>query len=150
MDTDKPVAEDTTNTWAIDRLTSGLDQISQAGFGVPFAFEPPHYKASARDYRLFATKFATTYQRDYTADVPTPSDYAVGQFFPYIIDYDYYGQRILPENLGNIDYNIDQATVVHTAQDILTNADYAKVVRDGIVSFFFPSANWTAGVADTY
>jgi uncharacterized protein YdaL len=27
--------------------------------------------------------------------------------------------------------------VVYTAQDILTNADYARVVRDGFASFFF-------------
>ena len=141
--TDKPVAEDTTNTWATSRLTTGLKEISQAGFGVPFAFEPPHYKASARDYRIFATKFAKTYQRMfyYTADVPTASDYAVGQFFPYVIDKDYYNQKVLPENLGNIEYDIHTidptSTVVYTAQDILTNADYAKVVRDGFGAFFF-------------
>jgi uncharacterized protein YdaL len=140
---DQPVAEDTTNTWATNRVNTGLRQISQAGFGVPFAFEAPHYKASARDYRIFATKFAKTYQRAfyYTADVPTTGDYAVGQFFPYTIDKDYYNQRVLPENLGNIEYAIPlidpTSTVIYTAQDILTNADYAKVVRDGFGAFFF-------------
>ena len=67
-------------------------------------------------------------------------DLWAGQFFPYVIERDYYGQRILPENLGNIEYIVPSdptSNVVYTADDILTNADYAKVVRDGFGSFFF-------------
>jgi uncharacterized protein YdaL len=65
----------------------------------------------------------------------------VGQFYPYVIGKDYYGQRVLPENLGNIEYDIrtiDPTSFYnYTADDIITNAKYAKAVRDGFASFFF-------------
>jgi len=68
-------------------------------------------------------------------------DFAVGQFFPYIIESDYYGQRVLPENLGNIEYDISYidptSNVVYTWQDLLLNAQYARIIRDGFASFFF-------------
>jgi uncharacterized protein YdaL len=81
----------------------------------------------------------------YTSDTPdfkaaVGPDLAVGQFFPYIIDQDYYGQRVLPENLGNFEYTLPgdpTANVVYTGKDILTNAQYALAVRDGFGSFFF-------------
>lgn len=67
--------------------------------------------------------------------------FAVGQFFPYEIYSDYYGQRIIPENLGNIEYNICNidpfSCLTYTWQDIYLNAQYAWVVRDGFASFFF-------------
>ena len=91
----------------------------------------------------------TTWQRAvyYTATTPnlsptaTNRDYAVGQFFPYVINKDYYNQRILPENLGNIEYDIrdidPSSNFNYTWQDLKLNAENAKVVRDGFASFFF-------------
>jgi uncharacterized protein YdaL len=93
--------------------------------------------------------FSSTYQRAvyYTSTTPalnvtTPArDFAVGQFFPYIIKSDYYGQRVIPENMGNIEYDIhtiDPASNFnYTAQDLCTNASYATVIRDSFASFFF-------------
>jgi uncharacterized protein YdaL len=46
---------------------------------------------------------------------------------------DYYGQTVIPEDLGNLQYSKPAESV----EDILANADAAKVVRGGFASFFF-------------
>ena len=141
-----PVAEDSTS-WTLGRVDTGLTELAANGYRV-FAWETPHYQASAVASRAFAQRFGTTYQRVvyYTADQPklsaaTARDYAVGQIFPYVVRSDHYGQRVLPENLGNIEYDISAidptSNYNYTAQDIVTNAKYAKAVRDGFASFFF-------------
>jgi uncharacterized protein YdaL len=150
--------------WTRDRMVAGLAALQGNGYP-PFAWEVPHYHASPTAYRVFPEFFATTFQRAvyYTSENPdlNPSnptrDIWAGQFYPYIINHDHYGQRILPENLGNIEYDISDidptSDVVYTYQDLLTNADYALVVRDGFGSFFFhpfwvePSLG-TPGLAD--
>ena len=142
-----PVAEDST-TWARGRLQLGQFELWVNGYGVPQTWEAPHYQSSPLAMKAVPPLFDTTYQRAvyYTSDTPkltaaTSKDFAVGQFFPYIINKDYYGQRVLPENLGNIEYDISAidptSNVVYTWQDLKTNADYALVVRDGFASFFF-------------
>lgn len=144
--TDAPVAEDSIN-WALGRMRAGLDELRGNGY-TPVAWEMPHYQGSANAYRAAPQLFSTTYQRVvyYTADkpnftAPIGRDLAVGQFYPYVIQKDYYGQRILPENLGNFEYDLSwmdpNSNVVYTWQDILTNAEYALTVRDGFGSFFF-------------
>ena len=126
------------------RLNNGLNDITLSGYSA-YAWETPHYHASPVASRVFPERFRTAYQRAvyFTNDTGSLAngEYAAGQFFPYIIERDYYGQRILPENLGNIEYDISaidpSSNVVYTAQDIITNAEYALVVRDGFGSFFF-------------
>jgi uncharacterized protein YdaL len=141
-----PVAEDST-TWTLDRLNTGLHELSANGYNV-FAWETPHYEASATASRAFVQKFPKTYQRVvyFTADKPnffasTGKDFAVGQIFPYEIHKDYYGQRVLPESLGNIEYDISTidptSNYNYTAQDIITNAKFGMAVRDGTASWFF-------------
>jgi uncharacterized protein YdaL len=138
-----PTSPDT-QAEALRRLDAGIAELTSIGY-TAFAWETPHYHASPAMSRAVPLRFPTAYQRAvyYTDDAGSLAngEYAVGQFFPYIIERDYYGQRILPENLGNIEYDISaidpSSNVVYTAQDILTNADYARVVRDGFASFFF-------------
>jgi uncharacterized protein YdaL len=141
-----PVAEDST-AWALGRLNAGLQELTSNGY-TPVAWETPHYHASPLSSKAVPQAFNTTYQRVvyFTADKPslTPGvnkDFAVGQIFPYVIKKDHYGQRILPENLGNIEYDISNidptSNFNYTWQDILTNAQYALTVRDGYASFFF-------------
>lgn len=141
-----PVAEDST-AWALGRLQAGMAEFKNNGY-TPFAWETPHYQASPLATKAVPQVFKTTYQRAvyYTSDTPNftlaqGKDFEVGQFFPYIIKQDYYGQRVLPENLGNIEYNISAidptSNVVYTWQDLYLNAQYALVVRDGFASFFF-------------
>ena len=142
----QPVPEDSTQ-WALNRLDTGLGELRDNGYRV-VAWETPHYEASATCSRAFTQRFDTTYQRVvyFTADkpdffAPVAKDFAVGQIFPYPVTTDYYGQRIVPEDLGNIEYDISTidptSNYNYTAQDIITNAKYAKVVRDGFASFFF-------------
>ena len=144
----RPVNEDSTQ-WAAGRLSAGLLELQLNGY-TPFAWEAPHYQSSPLAIKAVPQYFKNTYQRVvyYTSDNPqtltasTPGhDFSVGQFFPYIINSDYYGQRVIPENLGNVEYNIcstdPSSCLTYTAQDILTNANYALVVRDGFASFFF-------------
>jgi uncharacterized protein YdaL len=141
-----PVPEDST-AWALGRMMAGLRDMRALGYN-PVAWEAPHYHTSATAARASTQLFATTYQRVvyYTADRPnfwaaTAKDFSVGQFYPYAIQRDYYGQRVLPENLGNIEYDIrtidPTSNYNYTADDIILNARYAKTVRDGFASFFF-------------
>ena len=141
-----PVAEDST-AWAMGRLQSGLNELTSNGY-TPFAWEAPHYQSSPLSILAVPQVFKTTYQRAvyYTSNTPQLAasqgrDYAVGQFFPYVIKKDYYGQQVLPENLGNIEYDIraidPTSYITYTWQDIHLNAQYAWMVRDGFASFFF-------------
>ena len=144
--TNSPVAEDST-AWALGRLSAGLAELSRNGY-TPVAWETPHYHASALASKAIAQVFDTTYQRVvyFTAEQPNfkpgpDKDFAMGQIFPYVINKDYYGQRIIPESLGNIQYANNTMESVsnfnYTWQDIVTNAAYGKTVRDGFASFFF-------------
>ena len=54
----------------------------------------------------------------------------------YVIERDIYGLRVLPENLGNLQYYQFGVEEELTAQDVVRNAEYARVVRDGFASFF--------------
>ena len=144
----RPVNEDSTQ-WAAGRLSAGLLELQLNGY-FPFAWEAPHYQSSPLAIKAVPKYFKNTYQRVvyYTSDNPqtlnatTPGhDFSVGQFFPYIIQKDYYNQRVIPENLGNVEYNIcsidPSSCLTYNVSDILTNANYALVVRDGFASFFF-------------
>ena len=142
----KPVPEDS-SAWAKGRLAAGLKQLKDAGY-TPIAWETPHYHASPLSSKVVPSLFSNTWQRVvyFTADKPNlfagvGKDFAVGQIFPYVVNKDYYGQRVWPENLGNIEYDIREIDPTsfynYTWQDIVTNADYALAVRDGFASFFF-------------
>lgn len=137
-----PVPEDSPEYTTLRVLAGKADLIAN-GYN-PVAWETPHYQASAKSMRAIPTIYPKTYQRAvyYTADepdfnAPVGKDFAVGQFFPYVIQRDYYGQKVIPENLGNFEYKIDDTSIVYTWEDIRTNAEYALVVRDGFGSFFF-------------
>ncbi|TWO71610.1 DUF2334 domain-containing protein [Caenimonas sedimenti] len=142
----RPVPEDSTS-WALGRLNAGLRDMRANGYN-PVAWETPHYHASPLASKAVPQVFGTTYQRVvyFTADkpnffAPVGKDFSVGQIFPYVIGKDYYGQRVLPENLGNIEYDISTidptSNYNYTADDLITNARYALAVRDGFASFFF-------------
>jgi uncharacterized protein YdaL len=142
----QPFPEDSA-TWVLGRLNQGLADLKAHGY-TPIAWEAPHYHTSAITARTAPQLFTTTYQRVvyYTADKPNfwasvAKDFSVGQYYPYVIRKDYYGQYVLPENLGNIEYDISTidptSNYNYTADDLITNAKYAKAVRDGFASFFF-------------
>jgi uncharacterized protein YdaL len=130
-------------------LDRGIAELAGSGY-TAFAFETPHYQASPNAYRAMAEKFSKVYERAvyYTSDTPNLNttapdrDFAVGQFFPYVIARDWYGRRVLPENLGNLEYSLVEidpsSSLVYGVDDIVGNARVLRnVVRNGIASFFF-------------
>ncbi len=124
----------------MDRVAKGRALILHAGL-TPFAFEVPHYQASPLAYRAIARLYPVSYQEvSYYSDdrgrlgegTALPESWNT-QYFPFVIRRDYYGQVVIPENLGDLQYSAP----TETADDILRNADYAKAVRGGYASFFF-------------
>lgn len=136
--------------WAQSRITNGRSEMISSGY-TPYVWETPHYQASPNAYAAVTGRFTARYERSvyYTATTPRlnlPSadpnrDFLAGQFFPYLIVKDHYGHRVLPENIGNIEYDLSEfdptSNLVYTWQDLKMNAEYALVVRDGFASFFF-------------
>jgi uncharacterized protein YdaL len=108
----RPVDEDSVQ-WAEDRMTNGLLEFTANGYKI-VGWAAPQYQVSPKAAAATAATFPTTFQRAvyYTATNPqlgtgaANQDFSAGQFFLYIINSDYYGQRIIPENLGSIQYNI--------------------------------------------
>ncbi len=145
--TNSPVAEDSV-AWALGRIDAGQAEMAASGF-TTVAWTTPQYQASAATYRALAQRGRPLSEQVsyFTADHPnfdpnSPThDQLAAQFFPYIIDKDYYGNRVLPESLGAIQYDISNidpfSNQVYTWQTIRDNAAYHKVVRDGFASFYF-------------
>lgn len=142
----QPLPEDSI-AFTTDRIQAGRNDLSSNGYE-PVAWETPHYQASALSMKAVPAIYAKTYQRAvyYTADAPDfnaakGKDFSVGQFFPYMIKRDHYGQKVIPENLGNFEYDLSAtfggSNLVYSWQDIQKNAEYAMAVRDGFGSFFF-------------
>jgi uncharacterized protein YdaL len=140
----KPVAEDSV-PWAANRIQTGLDVFASVGIE-PYVWETPHYQGSPNSYAALGADKAR-YERSfyYTStnpqlnlDVNDPErDFSTGQFFPFIIESDHYGQKVLPENLGNFVYDIGQDSRTVLWDELYENAKYALVVRDGFASFYF-------------
>ena len=132
-----PAAE--TPRWVLGRLAHGIAELDAAGLR-PDYFEMPHYKASPLAYRLVPIAFARTYQRaayfstdlSDIADHPKLAKEQLEQQYPYIIHRDYYGQYIVPENIGYLYYSGAESSV----DDLLHKARAMTVVRDGIASLF--------------
>ena len=144
----RPLPKDSLRDWR-SYIDAGIKELTGAGY-TAFAFEPPHYRASPRAYRAVAERFRVAYERAhyYTSDSPvldpnsSVRDFAVGQFFPYPIQRDWYGRKVLPENLGNIEYDISEidpsSNLNYGWEELARNAEVLQaVVRDGTASFFF-------------
>lgn len=132
----RPVPEDSAD-WARGRVKAALAELQRAGLSTDI-WETPHYAASATDYKVFAAMFKATTQRIiYFPHSPQPKPgsgqvpYFAGQFFPYLIYRDVYGQKVIPENLGNV------TPGVRLPADMIRAARKNLVVRDGWASAFF-------------
>jgi len=137
--------ENGSTAWSTNRMDQGLKELNNAGF-TPFAWEAPHYQSSSFSIKSNVAMYKKVYGRVvyYTADIPDLKgtsgvyDYAVGQVFPYVIYNDYYGQYVIPENLGNIEHKVICSYCTdYLPSDLILNAKYALTVRDGYASFFF-------------
>ena len=76
----------------------------------------------------------------YTADLSVKYDASQlpnGQFYPYEIFGDSYGQRIIPENVGNVQsFMNEQVFKVLTVDGMIANMKRNRVLRDSWASFF--------------
>lgn len=121
--------------WARERAARGREVLEASGI-LPFAFEAPHYAASATDYVAIKDVYPVHWGRViYFPD--RISGRFVGQFYPYVIYRDAYGQKVLPENLGNVEPQDWMGYPRSLPRDIIRRAEKARVVRDGFASFFF-------------
>ena len=112
------------------RLKMGLEECWKNNI-YPLIWETPHYAASQVDYRAIATFFSTAMEQRLAFD-----NLEYSQYFPYIIEHDLYGQKILPENLGYIPLDSNRAAEQSAVDDLLKNAKAQLAVRDGFASAF--------------
>ncbi len=137
---DEAVAEDSVS-WVRARIERGQAIMNRSGLPTNL-YEMPHYLGSPISYRAAATLFPYTYQR-VSYHVPDDQDtLAEGQssiyemqFFPYMIYRDHFGQVVVPENIGNLQYT----PPIQTPDFLLRNAAYGLTVRDGVASLFVHS-----------
>ncbi|MBT2118500.1 polysaccharide deacetylase family protein [Dyella sp. LX-66] len=142
---DAPPAEDSA-LWTQGRIVKGLMDFAAAGFLAPTIFEPPHYAASAVDYKVINSLFSARYDRGLYAGGWCPNgacgtgtpDYTkiYGQFFPYLVR-DIYGTVVIGEQLGNVETQAFNNNPARFPADILASANVNTVVQDSVQSFFF-------------
>ena len=128
-----PVPEDSV-AWVNDRIDRGLSELSACGLS-PVAWEVPHYVASALDYVEFGRRFDLNSGRILYFSSSTPD--FLGQFYPYPIEQDIYGQRVMPENLGNVEPLPFFDYPARLPADIVNAAEKNRVVRDAWASSYF-------------
>ncbi|MCX6133666.1 MAG: DUF2334 domain-containing protein [Ignavibacteriales bacterium] len=128
----KPIAKQTAEEIA-QKLESGIQEFMKNGL-YPLVWETPHYTGSFTLYQTVAKYFSTAMEQRLSFE-----DFDCSQSFPYVINSDWFGQRIYPENLGYVPLNPDKAVSDTYIQDILRNAKANLNVRDGFASCFFHS-----------
>jgi uncharacterized protein YdaL len=149
---DGPVTGDTT-AWATGRITSSKADWLLAGLTTPTIFEPPHYAASAVDYKVFQSVYGTRYDRglyfpgNLTGGVADATK-LMGQYFPYAVR-DVYGSAVIPENLGNIEPEPFNNHPARLPADLIGTAKSNLAVRDGSASFFYHPYLGTAYLQQT-
>lgn len=147
-----PVPEDS-RKWAQSRVSAARRELKRSGLAA-VGWSTPHYAASAIDYEVFGVSFAVTIQRVLyfegsgsvgggfhrgraQQEAISGDRRFAGQFFPYVIQRDIYGQKIVPENLGNVDLPTLNGATFRQPADLIRVARKQKVVRDGWASAFF-------------
>ena len=128
--TNSPV-KNLTQTDIARKLDMGIQEFMKNGL-YPLAWETPHYAAPFVVYRTVATYFSTAIEQRLSIE-----DFDYGQYFPYIIKKDLFGQTIYPENLGYIPLDPDKVRSEEYVRDKISYAKTNLAVRDGFASCFF-------------
>ena len=128
------------SSWAAGRVQAGRSLFGKAGLSQPAIWETPHYFASAADYAGIGTIYSTRYEREIFPSglLGGSLDYGhiFGQFFPYVV-HDAYGEKVIPENLGNYEPVETNNNPPRLPADIIHNAQVNLAVTQGVASFFF-------------
>jgi uncharacterized protein YdaL len=132
-------ADGDSRTWANTRIAAAIGELSCVRLPRPTLFEVPHYAASAAAYAAIADRFAARYDRGLyfsgaLAGGVIDHGRSVSQAFPYVVR-DVHGSVVIPENLGH-----HAASGARDGEDvarIVAAARRARIVRDGVGSFFF-------------
>ncbi|NGY57919.1 DUF2334 domain-containing protein [Lentzea sp. NEAU-D13] len=142
---DGPVPGDSA-AWMQGRINSASTAFALAGFPKPTIFEPPHYAASAVDYRVIQQNFGKRYDRGLYFGGYCPGgacgtgnpqyDKIYGQYFPYLVR-DVYGSVVAPEAVGNVEPEPFNNHPARLPADLVKTAQQLKVVDDGVASFFY-------------
>ena len=128
--TNKPIKDE--NEASISRkIDLGIQEFMKNGL-YPVIWETPHYTASILLYKTIAKYFSTCMEQRLAIE-----DFDHSQYFPYIINRDLYGQRIIPENLGYVPLDPDKKISEKAVQEIITGAKSNLAVRDGFAACFF-------------
>ncbi len=127
--------------WATTRTLTGQSLFTAAGLSAPTIWETPHYFASAADYAGIDSVYATRYERELfvggqLSGQPLNYSHIFGQFFPYLVN-DVYGEKIIPENLGNYEPVESNNVPPRLPADIIHYAQLNLAVTQGVASFFF-------------
>ena len=128
----QPLPEDS-KPWVQGRLDAAQRELKRSHLNA-VAWETPHYAASELDYQVFAANFPLTMQRVLYFD---HEGRIAGQFYPYLIHRDIYGQKVVPENIGNVEPVQWFNYPAHLPADMIRAAKKARVVRDGWANGYF-------------
>ena len=126
---------------AKDRILAGKAILNNLGLNA-FCWEAPHYMAGPNHYRgikeIYPVQYARVLYYPFENSNDTTKKYKfIGQFFPYMIQKDLYGYRIIPENIHNIEDAPNAGYRPLFPSDTIRFAQKLKVVRDGVASFFY-------------
>jgi uncharacterized protein YdaL len=127
-----PLEEDS-DDWIAERVLAAKTAVAHASLTTTNIWETPHYLASARDNHYFATQFLATIGRVHYFNEANLA-YHAEQFYPYIIQHDDYGFKVIPENLGCIS---PSAQHPRTVDDLILTAQKNLVVRDAWASMYY-------------
>lgn len=117
--------------WNLGRITYFIDNPQ----GEPSYWSEEMLKQlQARQGNPLVSDAQRHYFQNYTNEYDS---YKLGQLFPYEIYGDYYGQRVIPESLGNVTPKHLGGGVERTVDDILADAKRNRVLRDTWASVFF-------------
>ena len=128
--TNKPI-KDESEASISRKIELGIQEFMKNGL-YPMIWETPHYTASFLLYKTISKYFSTAMEQRLAIE-----DFDHSQYFPYIINKDLYGQRIIPENLGYVPLDPDKNISRKAVQDIIKGAKTNLSVRDGFASCFF-------------
>ena len=130
--TKKPISDETEDEIS-QKIETGINEFIKNGL-YPLLWETPHYTASQLTYSVVSKYFSSAIEQRLSIE-----DFDYGQYFPYIINKDLFGQKVYPENLGYIPFNSNPDTGKVYVKNIISNSASMLNVRDGIACFFFHS-----------